>query len=50
VSYTIKLFLDGGEWCALIGRDLVEGTAGFGATQWEALDALHWAMLEKGEW
>lgn len=33
----IRVFLDGSAWCALYGPDLVEGIAGFGATDIEAI-------------
>ncbi|WP_155956110.1 hypothetical protein [Pseudomonas sp. RL] len=35
--YKPRLFRDEGHWCALYGRDLQEGIAGFGITQEEAL-------------
>jgi len=36
----IRLFPDGDVWCALIGPDLQEGVAGFGATPEKALHTL----------
>lgn len=36
----IKVYLDGNEWCALLGKDLQEGLAGFGKTPAAALCAL----------
>lgn len=37
IDVHIKLFIDGDKWCALIGEDLQEGTAGFGDTKFEAI-------------
>lgn len=34
---TVRIFRDGDQVCALIGADLMEGTAGFGPTISEAL-------------
>lgn len=36
----VRLFRDGSEICALIGPDIMEGTAGFGETPATALRAL----------
>jgi len=36
----IQLFMDGDKWCALVGRDLQEGIAGFGDTPVEAIEDL----------
>jgi hypothetical protein len=36
----IRIGLDGDQWCALIGGNLQEGLAGFGATLGEAIEAL----------
>ncbi len=37
---TVELTQDGDMWCALVGPNLQEGTAGFGKTQGDALRAL----------
>jgi len=42
----VRVFRDGSEVCALIGRDLGEGIAGFGTTPSDALRALA-EQLEK---
>ena len=34
----IKLFIDGDKWCALIGKDIQSGTAGFGNTKLVAIN------------
>ena len=34
---TITLSLDGNQWCALVGEDLVVGAAGWGDTPVEAI-------------
>ena len=34
---TIKISLDGDKWCALIGKNLQEGLAGFGGSPAEAI-------------
>lgn len=39
-TMTIKLSLDGDQWCALYGESLVEGQAGFGNTPIEAIQEL----------
>lgn len=36
----IKLFIDGNLWCAMAGKDLMVGIAGFGDTQADALAEL----------
>jgi len=36
----IRLSLDGDLWCALLGENLQEGTAGFGDTRYDAIRAL----------
>lgn len=36
----MELSLDGAQWCALIGPDLQEGTAGFGETPYDAVREL----------
>ena len=41
---TLALSRDGDSWCALLGTNLQEGTAGFGATRGEALRALAQAL------
>lgn len=37
---TVRVFRDGTDFCALIGRNLMEGIAGFGSTRGEALKEL----------
>lgn len=37
IEYQIDITRDGNQWCALIGRDLQDGIAGFGDTITEAL-------------
>lgn len=39
-TITIELMRDGNQICALIGRDLVEGVAGFGDTAQDAIEDL----------
>lgn len=34
---SIRVFLDGDSWCALVGEDLQSGRCGFGRTAVEAL-------------
>lgn len=34
---TVNLFMDGDQWCALIGENIQEGSCGFGVTQGWAL-------------
>lgn len=35
-----KIYQDGDQWCALVGDNLQEGTAGYGDTPQEAIDDL----------
>lgn len=44
----VKLSLDGDKYCALYGKDLQEGLAGFGKTEMEALSALFKALGQEG--
>jgi hypothetical protein len=37
ITFNVNLFKDGGEWCALLGKDLQAGVAGFGPTKQDAL-------------
>ena len=39
-QYDIKLYVDGDQWCALLGENLQEGQAGFGKTPADALNEL----------
>ncbi len=39
-ALTVEISLDGDQWCALVGANLMEGVAGFGNTPLEALKAL----------
>lgn len=50
IEFTIKLFIDGDQWCAMTGEDLMEGVAGFGDTQEDAmydlaLNLCHWGII-----
>lgn len=36
----IDLSLDGDQWCAIIGENIAEGVAGFGASPIDALENL----------
>lgn len=36
--YRPRLFLDGSQWCALYGENLMEGVAGFGSTPAAAMN------------
>jgi len=38
VLYRPKVYPDGNQWCALYGRNLVEGVCGFGDTPAEAIN------------
>lgn len=40
VAYQVSLAQDGQAWCALIGKNIQDGIAGFGATMQEALHNL----------
>ena len=40
ISLEVKITQDGNKWCALSGKDLQEGTAGFGDTPFDALREL----------
>ena len=40
----IEVFQDGDMWCALVGKNLQEGIAGFGKTQAEAVIKLGKAL------
>jgi len=42
----IKVYLDGDMWCALLGKDLQEGLAGFGKTPKRALKVLCETLTE----
>lgn len=39
-TYTVQIYPDGDMWCALLGKNLQEGTAGFGKTRSDALRKL----------
>ena len=43
----IRVFLDGGQWCALIGENLQEGVAGFGETLAESVLSLGEALKKE---
>ena len=45
--YIVSVFLDRDQYCALIGADLQEGTAGFGDTVYAALRDLADRIAEK---
>jgi hypothetical protein len=45
----VRVFLDGTEFCALIGSNLMEGIAGFGQTRSTALRALADELDNAGE-
>lgn len=36
----MRVFKDGMEWCALVGKDIQEGVAGFGMTPEKAIQRL----------
>lgn len=44
----IKVFQDGGQFCALVGKDLQTGSAGFGDTPTQALRRLIEVMEREG--
>ena len=44
----IEISLDGTAYCALLGSNLQEGTAGFGSTLPEALEDLASQLREEG--
>lgn len=39
-----RIFRDGDAWCALYGKDLMEGVCGFGNTPEEAIEGFEVAM------
>lgn len=39
VIYKPKIYLDGNEWCALLGDDIATGICGFGSTPEKACEA-----------
>jgi hypothetical protein len=36
-AVSVQVYMDGGQWCALLGDNLQEGVCGFGDTPAEAL-------------
>lgn len=46
--FTVKLFKDGDQWCALIGPDPQAGVAGFGDTEAEAIRDLAFELDTRG--
>lgn len=44
-----QVFLDGNQWCALLGENIQEGIAGFGLSPKEALESLA-GELEETPW
>lgn len=42
-----KLSIEGDQWCALYGEDLMNGVVGFGASPYEAMAAFNRAWWEK---
>lgn len=42
-----RLFIDGNQWCALLGENLQDGVAGFGGSPHEAMMAFDDAWLAK---
>ena len=46
----ITLSQDGDKWCALMGKNLQEGLAGFGITPSEALQALSYEITKFIRW
>lgn len=47
VLYRPDLSIDGDQWCALYGSNLVNGVAGFGSTPQEAMQAFDKAWAEE---
>ena len=47
VVYKPTLFVDGAEWCALLGPDVQQGLAGFGTTPAEAMAAFDNAFFSE---
>jgi hypothetical protein len=47
VIYKPRLSLDGNQWCALLGSNLIEGVAGFGDSPADAMAAFDKAWHEK---
>ena len=45
----VELFMDGDQWCALLGENLQEGKAGFGDTKSEALRTLADRLETEGD-
>ena len=45
--YAPRLSIDGNQWCALYGKNLVEGVAGFGASPAEAFTDFDAAWFRK---
>lgn len=39
-----RIFRDGDYWCALYGKDIMEGVCGFGSTPEEAIEGFELAM------
>ena len=46
----VEVFLDGDQWCALIGPNIIEGTCGFAETPLEALRQLCIALEDNLLW
>ena len=44
MNWPIEIYLDGDQWCALMGENLQEGLAGSGNTPGEALRALSYEI------
>jgi len=44
--YKPKLFVDGNQWCALLGTDLQSGVCGFGKSPQDAIHAFNQAWYE----
>lgn len=44
VVYGLAPFLDGNQWCVLLGADIQSGVVGFGATPADAINAFEQAM------
>lgn len=45
--YKPRLFIDGNQWCALLGDNVQDGVAGFGASPAEAFESFDKAWHEK---
>lgn len=46
VTITPQLFIDGNQWCAMLGENLMTGIAGFGDTPYDALLAFQKEMTK----